>query len=274
MTDPVAAFDRSAHPLLFVTLSLDIGGTERHIAAIAPALARIGWPVTVFCFNSLGTHAAAVAAAGVEVVGPPLAARLSHTSKAVRLAYLPFAAARLAKVIVRRRPRVAHFFLAEAYIAGAPLARLLGVSKLVMSRRSLNLYQANFPGAGAIERRLHRRMTAILANSRAILAELEQQEGCSRVRLGLIYNGVAGAVTETGRPRAETRRALGLADDTFVAITVANLNPYKGHADLIAALGLIKGRMPQPWTLLVIGADLGIRAALEAAPPAHCATFS
>jgi len=264
MTEPAAPFPRADHPLLFVTLSLDIGGTERHLAEITPALRRRGWPVTVFCFNSRGLNADAVAAHGVEVVGPPVEARLSRSPRLGRLAYLPLAAGRLARVIRRRRPRVAHFFLAEAYMAGAPVARLLGVPVLAMSRRSLSVYQANFPAAASIERRLHRQMSAIVANSRASLVELEGREGCDPARLGLIYNGVVAAATRPARARAEVRRALGLPDAAFVAITVANLNAYKGHADLLAALGLVQSRLPAPWCLLAVGGDFGIQAALEA----------
>ena len=52
---------------------------------------------------------------------------------------------------------------------------------------------------------------------------------------------------------------------TFVATTVANLLPYKGHLDLVAALAEIADRMPQPWVMLCAGRDGGSRAGIEQA---------
>jgi glycosyltransferase involved in cell wall biosynthesis len=45
---------------------------------------------------------------------------------------------------------------------------------------------------------------------------------------------------------------------------IANLIAYKGHRDLLAALALIKERLPAPWRLLAIGRDDGIGAELKA----------
>ncbi len=48
---------------------------------------------------------------------------------------------------------------------------------------------------------------------------------------------------------------LGLPDDSLVIMSVGNLLAYKGHDDLIAALGLIASRLPQPWRLVLVGRD-------------------
>ena len=59
----------------------------------------------------------------------------------------------------------------------------------VMSRRSLGHYQTKYPGIRSVEKMLHRRMTAILANSRAVCSEL-LEEGVRSDQLILLYNGV------------------------------------------------------------------------------------
>jgi glycosyltransferase involved in cell wall biosynthesis len=48
-----------------------------------------------------------------------------------------------------------------------------------------------------------------------------------------------------------------------VLVIVANLIPYKGHLDLIEALGRIAGRMPPDWQLLAVGRDEGVGAAIR-----------
>jgi glycosyltransferase involved in cell wall biosynthesis len=130
-----------------------------------------------------------------------------------------------------------------------------------MSRRSLNNYQENFPLGGLIERSLHSLMAAVLANSRSVAKQLEG-EGVVAYRVGLIYNGV-GETDSAGASRAQVRAMLGLDDASLVLVIVANLIHYKGHLDLIEALGRIAGKMPPNWQLLAVGRDEGIGAAIQ-----------
>jgi glycosyltransferase involved in cell wall biosynthesis len=46
-------------------------------------------------------------------------------------------------------------------------------------------------------------------------------------------------------------------------IIVANLIPYKGHADLVQALAICRQRMPLDWCLLIVGRDDGIQEQLQ-----------
>jgi glycosyltransferase involved in cell wall biosynthesis len=249
--------------LLFVALSLDVGGAERHLSSVLPELARRGWPVTLYCTNRLGTYAPDVERSGVEVIGPPVKRKAGAQSTLGRLYASTRAGARLFSVMRRIRPAVVHFFLPEPYLIGAPTALFLRVPILIMSRRGLNLYQRNWPGAAAIERNLHRHMTAVLANSRRVAADLAS-EGCPAERIGLIYNGVALAGLEGPRGRLAIRHSLGIPQDAVVAIVVANLIHYKGHADLLEALARVAGALPPGFRVLCIGRDEGALASLEA----------
>jgi glycosyltransferase involved in cell wall biosynthesis len=163
----------------------------------------------------------------------------------------------------RMRPEIAHFFLPEPYLIGAPSALMLRVPVKIMSRRGLNLYQRNWPGSAALERRLHRHMSAVLANSRRVADDL-QAEGCAHDRIGLIYNGVALQGLDRPTDRLAIRAGLGLRPDAVVAIVVANLIGYKGHSDLLAALASIQTSLPEGFEVLCIGRDEGARAPLEA----------
>lgn len=246
--------------LTIVTLTLDLGGTERHIAEIAPMLAAHGLDVTIACLGRQGAQAGAVAQKGVRVVGPrrmgtPFGASARGSGQA-----LAAGLAILAKELATRRPDIAHFFLPLPYLAGSEVARLCRVPHLVMSRRSQNDYQRKRPAAARREHRLHRRMDLILANSRRVYDELIG-EGADPARTGLIYNGLDLNAFGAPPDRSAGRRRLGIPADALVLAIVANLNPYKGHADLITAL--TEARLPEPWRLLVIGRDDGIGAALQ-----------
>ena len=132
---------------------------------VMPELVERGWPVTIYCTNRLGSFADGVRRGGVEVIGPPVEADARKTGRLARLSYAAFAAARLLHVMRRLKPEIVHFFLPEPYMIGAPLSLMMRVPIRVMSRRSLNLYQRQWPGVRRIEGQLHpahdRRCSAI-----------------------------------------------------------------------------------------------------------------
>ncbi|MBK8523307.1 MAG: glycosyltransferase [Betaproteobacteria bacterium] len=107
-------------------------------------------------------------------------------------------------------------------------------------------------------------MDALLGNSQAVVQDLLDEGAPSGVRL--IYNGIDVGRFATGSARrGQTLRAeLGFSDDRVVLTCVANLFPYKGHADLLAALALLGAEFSERSTLLLVGRDAGARAALEA----------
>jgi glycosyltransferase involved in cell wall biosynthesis len=132
-----------------------------------------------------------------------------------------------------------------------------------MSRRSLNTYQQQHRLLARLEWWLHRRMSAVIGNSRAVLADLAA-EGVPPDRIGLIYNGVEVFDAAQLPPREETRRRLEIDPAALVLTTVANLIPYKGHRDLLVALAGIANELPADWVLLCVGRDDGIGPALRA----------
>ena len=158
--------------LLFVTLSLSLGGTERHLAEIAPRLAAKGWQVTIYCLGRRDVQGDAVAARGVEVIEPWFPFQPGSGGFARKLPRLLLSAVRLAGLMAWRRPALVHFYLPLAYLVGAPLAMMLRLPRRLVSRRSLNVYQPGWPFARRIEPKLHRRMTRVLGNSQRILDQL------------------------------------------------------------------------------------------------------
>ena len=259
---PAAAANSHRGALLFVTLSLSLGGTERHLAEIAPRLAALGWRVTIYCLGRRDVQGEAVAARGVEIVEPWLPFQPGSGGLARKLPRLALSAVRLAGLMACRRPSLVHFFLPLAYLVGAPVAIMLRLPRRLVSRRSLNVYQRGWPFARRVEPRLHARMTRVLGNSQRILEQLAAEEGVPKEKLALIYNGVDPARFAPASDKAARRRALGLPEKAFVVVIVANLIRYKGHADLIDGLAKVADRLPLPWTLLAVGRDEGIGAGL------------
>ena len=257
------ASHRQRNPrLLFVTRALDVGGTERHLAQIAPGLVRRGFDVTLYCITKTGAQVDEIAASGIKVAGPaPAKGATRGLGTALTIAS---GALGLIPEMLLQRPDIAHFYLPHAFLAGSIAAAITQVPIRIMSRRCQNLYQLKHPRMARLEHWLHGSMTAVLGNSQSIVDELVHNEGVAAAKVGLIYNGIDLANFTGPVNCAEMRAKLGIEADAKVIGTLANLNSYKGHNDLVAALAMIKDRLPKPWHLLAIGRDDGELAALRA----------
>lgn len=225
-----------------------MGGAEHHLTQLLPALKARNIAVELFVLERGGELEAELTRAGVTISGP--------SRRSGRLMHLFAAAAALYRRVRETRPDILHFFLPEPYLVGAMVAIAAGHRTSIMSRRSLAHYHGNHPWLGRAERMLHRRMTALLGNSRAVVDELVAETGDHR-KVGLIHNGATVAQRALDETRMVQRAALNIAGDAFVMVIVANLFRYKGHADLLEALGRIALELPQPWRLVVIGRDEG-----------------
>ena len=250
--------------ILYSIGSLDIGGAERHLAQVLPQLAQKGFCLTVYTFAHKGKLAPLLERAGVRVLEPVFASTLRKFPPVLRkLLLLLITVPSFCFWLLRLRPTCVHFFLPESYLLGGICSLIFGAPVRIMSRRSLNRYQLKYPLLARVERWLHARMDAVLGNSQAVVRELEQ-EGVSRKRLGLLYNGIDLAPFDHLSSRASIRLSLGVSEHALLMVCVANLIPYKGHADLIRALGVIRAKLPSDWAIAMVGRDSGIGAELRA----------
>ncbi|MBP7063420.1 glycosyltransferase [Ferrovibrio sp.] len=243
--------------LLVIANGLGVGGTERHLLQVLPQLDRDRFDIRLLLMHRDGALESAMAAAGIAIHGGPFR----------RFPLRPlFGFMHALRLLRGWKPDLVHCFLPEAYLIGGFAAWLSGIGPRLMSRRSLNDYQAKHRLAGWLERRLHGCMTVLLGNSAAVVAQLAA-EGVPAGRLGLLYNGVD--LPQPSHARMAVRERLGLRDDTLVMVKVANLIPYKGHADLIEALALAAPALPADHMLLCVGDDTGHGLALRALAKAH-----
>lgn len=241
-------------------MSLDVGGTEKHLLLIAPRLKELGWRPVIYCLWRRGQFASILAKAGIEVIGPDISSDARRAGFGYTFSLL-VSWLRLIAIVFQRKPQIVHFYLPLAYMLGAPVALLARVPIKVMSRRSLNIYQRKRPLVHQIERWLHAQMATVLGNSEQVVRELVDQEGCPPEKVGLIYNGTD--LSAIAAARRFDISILGIPAGSFILIMVANLIPYKGHADLLSALGEVAPEMLQPWHLICVGRDQGHGQALR-----------
>ncbi len=246
--------NRNCLPINIIIGSLDRGGTERHLSQILPGLSKKGYLFRVIPIGGPGEFAAVLEKAGIEIV-PPV--RRRSRLGWVWLFELFF---HFLWQAWRNRTAVFHFYLPGSYLIGMTTCMLtFHRGPRIMSRRSLNEYQRAVPIRTRLEYFFHRYISAALGNSKAVVKQL-RSEGIPENRIHLIYNGIETGHFEKAR---SIRPELGIAENTLVLTMVANLHPYKGHADLLDALALAAPYLPADWLLLCVGLDTGLGPALR-----------
>lgn len=220
-----------------------------HLARVLPLLRRAGLDISVFVLETGGALENELAAVGVPIYGNNrVMARLPHTVATLFT---------LAKHLRETEPDLVHCFLPRPYLVASFASVLAGHKRRIMSRRSLANYKRGHPVLAMLEQIAHRSTRAFVGNSRAVVGQLLEETPYPE-KVGLIHNGVTLPPRATEDARAAARTVLGLADDTLALCIVASLFKYKGHADLLAALGGIRHQFRTPWRLVVIGRDEGI----------------
>lgn len=248
---------KTPRSLRIVINSLAIGGTERHLSYILPELKRKGWQIRVILLNrSIGPDLTAfMREAGISVYAYP--------SYMPRVGRPMVNLVRLCFDFMKDRQSITHFFLPQAYLLGGLAAQLTRLpAPRLMSRRSMNVYQKKHRFLKHLERALHPSMDMILANSQAVLNQLQREEKVKIDQLALIYNGIR-AKEISAQDRSQFKHALGLSKNCFVISMVANVLPYKGHQVLLNALAEIRLKLGEDWTCMMIGRETPLLLSLK-----------
>lgn len=238
---------RSLRVTLVIT-QLGTGGTEKQLVLLARGLLERQIDVDVVALYAGGPRLAELAEAGVPVLV------LGMTRPPRRPLSAAIGVARLLRHLRRRRPHVVHAFLIDAYVLAAPLAKMAGVDAVVAGRRALSEYKAGRGAVHRLEAASTRCVDLVVANSRAVAADVVATERLDPAMVVVIPNALPSP-PRTRRPRA--------FDHPPVVLCVANLWSYKGHADLLAATALLH-RRGVAMRLLLVGEGPD-RAALERA---------
>lgn len=241
--------------------SLTPGGCEIHLSKVLPLLKLKNYDVSIFLLAERGSLADGLEKSGVHIIAPWVksgtAAKRSIVFRIFRLACVSI---QLLAYLIVGRPQIVHFFLPASYWLGGTISMFGGKRISLMSRRSLNHYMMGKNHIQRLETFLHKRMNFLLGNSQAVVDQLIiESENSSKV--GLIYNGIDEP--KIILDRKALRNKLDIPDTTFVMVIIANLIPYKGHDDLLRALGHGKARLKNNWKLLIVGRDDGIGGTLQ-----------
>ena len=252
--------------ILFVIPGLNAGGTEMALLRLCEGLVDAGWQVRVATLGYPRALEKRFQEKGVRVHGAWLESSLrwipGQLGEGVRSLLGIF---NLVPILWKWRPSLVHSFLPLGVISGGLGCRLSGLRvPMIASRRSLRDYQKNHRILTGLEHGMMESSAALTGNSQAVANQL-REEGFPEEFVFQIYNGCPGVNDAAPGTREQHRRAEGIEDDEVVLVIVANLFTYKGHRDLIHALGILDrdGNGRTPWRLYCLGRDEGILKELE-----------
>ena len=119
--------------------SLNIGGTEKQLLEIINFLAKKNWEIELITLKEKGFL--------INNLNPKIKVTNLNIKSSSKITNLFLIFYKLFKIFKKDSKTLTHFFLPQAYIIGM-LAAITASSKcnLIMSRRSLNLYQNKYAG--------------------------------------------------------------------------------------------------------------------------------
>ncbi|GAB4369693.1 MAG: glycosyltransferase [Deltaproteobacteria bacterium] len=239
--------------IVYLLPNIESGGTERHVLTLARRLDRSRFSLSLVTTAGGGSlHEEFSALLPVTVFGDPSRGRRFRTGPLEHFRTI----ARLANRFRKDRPDILHAYLPAANVIGPVAARMAKVPRVIVSKRALAAYKANFPLLRKVEPLGNRLADAILVNSDAVRRDVERTEKQWEGKFRKVYNGVAPIPAWTEEERRAFRQREGIPAGARVILCVSNFYPYKGHIDLVEAAAYVVSREPEALFLLV-GRDAG-----------------
>jgi glycosyltransferase involved in cell wall biosynthesis len=237
--------------IAYVTASLDHGGSERQMVALATRLPRSHFAPEFILLTHRGAFADQVEQAGipVRVLG---SARRATSRAPVFALRVSFKVLRYLSWIRRGRFDIVDAWLYHAYALAALTKPLAGTRVMVTGRRSLSDFKDGF---GRVDRALDRfarhQSDAIVANAAAVRADVIRREGADPARIHVIRNGIDIPPPIASEERRAIRAAWGAEDRDVVIGTIANYKPGKGLESIVRVAETLASDRPDARFVLV-----------------------
>lgn len=223
----------------FLIDSMVVGGTQRHLVMLLPALQKSGYDVRLWCRRGDGEYRYALKAAGVPVM----------SGRGVWYAFL--------RACLMRQVKCVHTFMMRDSLWEVVAARVSG-AVVIRSARNAGHWRTG----GSVERlkvALRRRLVHFFhANSSVVRDYLKEGEKVPGDRITVIENATVDM--RDALPRL-SRDGIGLRESDFVIVALERLTGRKNTLFLIDALARLRAEHGKDICLLVVG-DGGCRGAL------------
>lgn len=240
--------------LMFLIRSLETGGAERQLVALANGLADNGWTISVVTYYPGGDLE--------ETLSPKIGRHdLGKTSRWHLIGPL-----RTYLSLIRRiRPQAVHSYMDSANLMAAALRLFTRPHKLIWGIRTSDMRDGHQDALQKLlfrlETRLSRSADLIIANSQTGLA-FAQSQGLSTSNGIAIRNGInTDRFSRDEQAGTALRTRLCIPTDAPVISIVARLDPVKGHGVLLDAFATLND--PKAHLIIAGGGPDALRSSLE-----------
>jgi glycosyltransferase involved in cell wall biosynthesis len=244
--------------ILFCISSLEVGGAETQLVALARVLASRGHCVGVAIFHRGGALEMPLLEAGIEIFEIGVRGRWS----------LPAMLPRMARVVRRFQPDVLHSYLAAANllaVATKPLFPQLTVVWGVRStRRDFRSFRWFDRITHEIEPALSRFADGIIFNSDAALRAAADRGYRARLLVSIPNGTDCAALRPDSSARESLRARWGLPRDCVAIGMVARLHPVKDHQTMLNAALALRRRHRSVRVVFIGGGDARYTTSLQA----------
>lgn len=214
--------------LLVVTDEMEVGGTQRQIAALLTGIDRGRFEPVLLYFRNHSSLVDEIATSGVRTI------QIAKRSR-IDLLFLW----RLASLLRREDFDVMHCFSFTGELWGSMAHALAGHGRLISSIRGV--YEWYRPAQWSIKRWVTRRSYRVIANSRAGAAYAKEKLGSgANGKIEVIYNGIDAPGVLTESQRRALRGALHIPDGTVIGLFVGRLVDHKNLPSLVRAASLLE----------------------------------
>ena len=217
---------------------MGLGGTEKHVIALASGLRDRGYETGIVCLFEEGALAGEVRSQGIPLICLNIPPRWGLRTMTALFRF------------VRSTPiDILHTYLFGFHLfAGLP-ARLLKVPVILSSRREIADWKKG--RHRLVENWGNRFVDRVICCSEAARRWTMQTEKIRPVKLATIYNGVDTQRCKASREKSAVRSSLEIPPNAPLIGTVANFSPAKGYPTLLAAAGEILKQCPSAYFLFV-----------------------
>ena len=231
--------------LCFLIRSLDVGGAEVQLCALARGLDPSRYKVTVLCFYGGGALSQNITDAGIDLIC------LNKRGRWDLLSFL----LHLILTLRRLQPQILHSYLGPANLLAIAVKPFLRRTKFVWGIRAsdmdLNHYDYSWRLTFGLECRLSRWADLVISNSWAG-REYHVNAGFPDQRTIVIANGI-----DTNRYRPDpvmgrqVRSDLGLPDEAILIGQASRLDPMKDYPNFLRAAAILAAERNDVWFVCI-----------------------
>jgi L-malate glycosyltransferase len=223
--------------VFFVLDSLNIGGTETQAVELARRLNPTHYDVTLACLQAKGPLLQRLNASSVKVME-------FHPKGGMNSPGGVYQLLRMAAFLRRGKYDVVHAHDLWANLLAIPAAWLARVPVIISSQRDLSHMDFYKTSRKRWLRKMQNMCTAVVANAGSIRDGLVADEGFSRDKIRVIYNGV-DLERFAGVPRERERLLPGTSDGKLVVLVGNMHTDVKGHPLLLEAAAEVVREFPK-----------------------------